>query len=190
MVDIRDGGTFALYVRDALGVATPTAAAIPPLTPAVARADLTVPPGFAADWDRWWVHSLGSGRTAGEAEHTPGRWPSGLPDRLRTAYADWQPVPGSPEARKARDGARTVFSQSLQELIADLKQELAREPVFTLELIFLPVEGQFWRRLDTHTVLVSVELLCSRNVIAPLESVIRDIEGPTPPPAVAPSPRS
>ncbi len=136
------------------------------------------------------MHSLGSGRTAGEAEHTPGRWPSGLPGRLRTAYADWQPVPGSPEARKARDGARTVFSQSLQELIADLKQELGREPVFTLELIFLPVEGQFWRRLNTHTVLVSVELLCSRNVIAPLESVIRDIEGATPPPAAAPSPRS
>ncbi len=172
-----DGGTFALYVRDALGITTPTATAIPPLTPPVPRADLTVPAGFAADWDRWWTHVLGSGRTAGGAEHGSARWPQGLPPRLRDTCADWRGNPAGSEARRARDTTRRAFGPLLHELIGELEEELGRPAAFTLELIELPVQGQFWRRLDRDTALVSTELLGSRNLIAPLESVLRELEG-------------
>ncbi|MGW4211160.1 hypothetical protein ACWEIJ_24430 [Lentzea sp. NPDC004789] len=59
--------------------------------------------------------------------------------------------------------------------MADLEQELGHRPIFELEVLQIPVEGQFWQRLRRDKVLASEELLASRNVIAPLESVIRDL---------------
>jgi len=176
VMTISGGDTFALYVRDALGIDTPTATSIPPLTPAVPRVDFDVPPSFGAEWDRWWVHTLGEGRLSGGIDDLPGRWPTGLPAGLRGAYSDWHD-PRTPEATSRRDDARTNLGDSLRELVSELKEELGHEPVFTLEMIQIPVKGQFWRRLNTDTVLVSEELLLSRNIIAPLETVIRELAG-------------
>ncbi|PWK79540.1 hypothetical protein C8D88_12467 [Lentzea atacamensis] len=166
VISSGDGGTFALFVRDALGISTPTADSVPRLTPPVPRmTDVEVPPGFAQAWDRWWLESDPSG---------PGREPFGLPDRLREAYLRWND-PWSPEARHARDEVSRTFSASLHELITELEQELGHRPIFTLEILQIPVEGQFWRRLGPAKVLISEELMRSRNVIAPLESVIREL---------------
>lgn len=161
-----DGGTFALFVRDALGISTPAADAIPPLSPPVPRLTGAVyPPEIIEDWDRWWRDCTSSGA---------GREPLGLPEELRPAYTRWRDDPRSPKAMARRDVARR-FSVSLHELITELERELGRTPIFTLDVLQVPVEGQFWRRLDREKVLVSEELMCSRNVIAPLESVIRDL---------------
>lgn len=163
---INSGGadTFVLYVRDALGIDTPTATAIPPLTPPVARIDAELPDGFAADWDRWWTGTL----------NRSGTRPAGLPEQLHAAHLHWS---SAADTAEGRDRTREAFSATLYDLINELKTELGHEPVFTLSLLELPVRGQFWRRIDGKTVLVSTELLRSRNIIAPLESVIRELAG-------------
>ncbi|MGW4214545.1 hypothetical protein ACWEIJ_41620, partial [Lentzea sp. NPDC004789] len=57
-----DGGTFPLFVREALGISTPTADAIPRLVPPVPRlTDLLYPPELVEDWDRWWRGCTSSG---------------------------------------------------------------------------------------------------------------------------------
>ncbi|MFD5823918.1 hypothetical protein [Lentzea sp. NPDC060358] len=159
-----DGGTFALFVRDALGISTPTADAIPRLVPPVPRMTIAGPPGLARDWDRWW---------GGDAAE-----PAGIPedqwDGLRRAYGRWADF-SSADSTERRDEVRREFSASVQELVADLEQELGHRPVFELEVLQVPVEGQFWRCLGRDKVLASEHLLASRNVLAPLESVIRDL---------------
>ncbi|WP_330275808.1 hypothetical protein OG205_09125 [Lentzea sp. NBC_00516] len=157
------GDTFTLYVRDALGISTPTADSIPPLTPPVPRLPgVTLPDTFGAAWDRWWAQSVSAG-----AEDVPGRWPVGLPQQLRPAYDEWV-------THKDYDG-RTNLSEVLQEIVAQLSGELGHVPVFDLEIVEVPVQGQFWRRLSTNSVMVSEELMASRNLIAPLESVLREL---------------
>ncbi|NKE62474.1 hypothetical protein FXN61_39365 [Lentzea sp. PSKA42] len=172
VVSSGPGDTFALYVRDALGISTPTADSIPPLTPPVPRVhDVELPETFGSAWDRWWAQSL----VTGGAEDVPGRWPVGLPEHLRDAYGQWQPDRSSPEVTWQRDDAMAAFSASLNEVVDQLTEELGHAPLFELDVIEIPVQGQFWRRLGKNTVLVSEELKASRNVIAPLESVIRDL---------------
>ncbi|WP_112225116.1 hypothetical protein [Lentzea atacamensis] len=172
MVSSGPGGTFALYVRDALGISTPTADSIPPLTPPVPRVrDVELPETFGPAWDRWWAQSL----VTGGAEHVPGRWPAGLPEDLRDAYGQWLTGQRSPEATLHRDEAMVSFSEALNEVVDQLTEELGHTPLFELDVIEIPVQGQFWRRLRKNTVLVSEELKASRNVIAPLESVIREL---------------
>lgn len=163
----NDSHTFALYVRDALGIDTPTAASIPPLHPPVPRSGLPVPHGFADAWDRWWEGSHGTPRL-------PDLWPPSLPEELWIAYSQWRD-PTGPEATRIRDQVRRTFGQSIHELVTDLERELGHRPVFCLELVQIPVEGQYWRRLTKDTVLVSDGLMSSRNLIAPLESVIREL---------------
>ncbi len=166
------GDTFALYVRDALGISTPTADAIPPLTPPVPRLPgVTLPGTFGPEWDRWWAQSL----VAGGAQHVPGRWPAGLPKELVEAHEQWEPDRRSPENTQQRNDARVAFSKLLNEVVEQLTEELGHPPLFELDVIEIPVEGQFWRRLGKSKVLVSEELKSSRNVIAPLESVIREL---------------
>lgn len=162
-----DSHTFALYVRDAFGIETPTAASIPPLRPAVPRSELTVPHGFADAWDRWWDRAHGTPRL-------PDVWPPSLPKELFAAYSQWND-PTSPESRRIRDHVRRTFGPSINELVTDLEQELGHRLVFSLHLVQIPVAGQFWRRLTKDTVLVSDDLMCSPNLIAPLESVLRDL---------------
>ena len=160
--------TFVLYVRDALGISTPTADAIPRLTPPVPRDhDSYVPETFGSAWDRWWTQSLTTGGG--------GRPPVGVPEHMRAAYTLWRPDPTSPEQTRLRDTARQDGYLLLREIVDQLTVELGHEPVFNLRMIEIPVEGQFWRRVDKHTVLVSDELKASRNVIAPLESVLREL---------------
>lgn len=172
VVSSGPGDTFALYVRDALGISTPTADAIPPLTPPVPRLHgVTVPETFGAEWDRWWRQSL----VTGGAQHVPGRWPAGLPEELVGAHEQWEPDRRSPENTQRRDDARAAFSDLLREVVDQLTEELGHPPVFELDIIEIPVAGQFWRRLTTSKVLVSEELKSSRNVLAPLESVLRDL---------------
>lgn len=174
VVSSGGGGTFALYVRDALAISTPAADSIPPLTPPVPRATgIEVPPGFAQEWDHWWRENLGAGRVAGGAEHVHARWPTGLPEQLRDAHAEW--AQSRREADSLRGDAMARFSELLNEVVGELEEELGRSPVFALDLIELPVEGEFWRRLGPGTVLISEQLKRSRNVIAPLESVLRDL---------------
>ncbi|MEU0884864.1 hypothetical protein ABZ345_40260 [Lentzea sp. NPDC005914] len=172
MVSSGPGDTFALYVRDALGVSTPTADAIPPLTPPVPRLhDVTLPETFGPEWDRWWAQSL----VTGGAQHVPGRWPAGLPEELVDAHEHWEPDRRSAELTLQRDDARAAFSEVLHEIVGQLTEELGHPPVFDLDVIEIPVDGQFWRRLGTNKVLVSEQLKSSRNVLAPLESVLRDL---------------
>ena len=83
--------------------------------------------------------------------------------------------PTSPEAMRQADEARAVVNEALREVVGDLTRELGHEPVFHLHLVQIVAEGQVWRRVDADTVEVSGELMRSRNLIAPLESVIRDI---------------
>jgi hypothetical protein len=166
VISSGDGGTFALFVRDALGISTPTADSIPRLTPPVPPlTGALTPPELVEDWDRWWRDCTSTGH---------GREPVGLPVELREAYTRWN-APTAAETTRRRHDLRTTFSNSIQELVAELEQELGRRPVFTLDVIQVPVEGQFWRRLARDKVLVSEELMLSRNVIAPLESVIREL---------------
>jgi len=161
-----DGGTFPLFVREALGISTPTADAIPRLVPPVPRLrDAPYPPELVEDWDRWWHGCTSTGSS---------REPVGLPEVLHEAYAEWGAFT-APDNTYRRDDVRRGFSDSVQELVADLEQELGHRPIFELEVLQIPVEGQFWQRLRRDKVLASEELLCSRNVIAPLESVIRDL---------------
>jgi hypothetical protein len=63
----------------------------------------------------------------------------------------------------------------LHELVTEPDQELGRRPIFKLDVIQIPVDGQFWLRLTRDRVLVSEELMLSRNLVAPLESVIREL---------------
>lgn len=166
IVQHGDGGTYALFVRDALGISTPTADAIPPLHPPVPKlADAVFPPEVVADWDRWWRESTASG---------PGREPLGLPAGLRAAYSRWRPDT-SPENRRRRDDVRQACGETIQEIVTGLEQELGHRPLFQLELLQAPLRGQFWLRLDRERVLASEELLLSRNLLAPLEAVIRDL---------------
>lgn len=166
-VSSGDGDTFALYVRDALGISTPTADAIPRLTPPVPRVhDVYLPHTFGAAWDRWWTQSF----TARGAQHVPSRWPVGLPGEVRAAYETWRPSTPDVSPR-----ARENLSQVLREVVAQHTGELGREPVFSLGLIAIPVEGLFWRRVGVDSVLLSEELMASPHLIAPLESVIRDL---------------
>ncbi|MGI5499430.1 hypothetical protein [Lentzea sp. CA-135723] len=160
--------TFVLYVRDALGVSTPTADSIPPLTPDVERLhDVYVPETFGSGWDRWWTESLITGGG--------GRPPVGVPEHLREAYRRWRPDHTSPEQTRSRDNARADMSDLLREIVEQLTTELGHAPVFSLKLVEIPVRGQFWRRVNTTTALVSDELRASRNLIAPLESVLREL---------------
>ncbi|MEV6235811.1 hypothetical protein [Lentzea sp. NPDC051838] len=156
-----DGGTFPLFVRDALGISTPTADSIPRLTPAVPPVTgVLVPPEFTPDWDRWWRDSTQNGW---------GREPIGITVGLREAYTRWSgPI-------RDRRAPATAFSTVLYEVVSELEQDLGHRPIFTLDVLQIPVEGQFWRRLSRDKVLVSEELMGSRNVLAPLESVIRDL---------------
>ncbi|HUQ59877.1 hypothetical protein [Lentzea sp.] len=166
MISSGDGGTFALFVRDALGISTPTADAIPRLVPPVPRLEGALyPPGLVEDWDRWWRDCTSSGA---------GREPVGLPVRLREAYRDWGAFT-APENTQRRDEVRRGFTDAVQEVVVDLEHERGHRPIFTLDVLQVPLEGQFWRRLSRGKVLVSEELMLSRNVIAPLESVIRDL---------------
>ncbi|HEX7308771.1 hypothetical protein [Lentzea sp.] len=161
-----DGPVFPLFVRDALGIRTPVADAIPRLVPRVPRmSDVVHPPELVEDWDRWWRGCTSAGSS---------RDPSGLPGVLHEACTQWRALT-APDDGFRRDDLRRGFSDALHELMADLEQELGRRPVFELEVLQIPVEGQFWRRLGHAKVLASDELLASRNVIAPLESVIRDL---------------
>jgi hypothetical protein len=169
-MSIGDGGTFPLFVRDALGISTPQADSVPRLTPPVTRLTGTgLSPietaGIEHGWDRWWLESTTTGG---------GREPLGIPVRLRQAYTRWRD-PAAPGNADGRDRLRRTFSAHLNELLAELEQELGRTPVFTLDIVQLPVAGQFWRRAARARVLASEELMDSRNVIAPLESVIRDL---------------
>ncbi|MFS8102760.1 hypothetical protein LFM09_37095 [Lentzea alba] len=166
------GDTFTLYVRDALGISTPTADAIPRLTPPVPRVDdPEATERVTRGWDRWWEQSLPSPGS----QHVRGRWPVGLPEHLHDAFLQWSGDPSSPETTRQRDEDRQQFSELLNEVIDQLTDELGHPPLFSLSMIEIPVEGQFWRRLSKDTVLVSENLKRSRNVIAPLESVIRDL---------------
>lgn len=81
----------------------------------------------------------------------------------------------SGDAPDSHDDTRTRFNDVLHEVVGDLKQELGREPVFALSLFQVPGEEQRWRRLKPDVVEVSEGLMRSRNVIAPLESVIREL---------------
>jgi hypothetical protein len=83
--------------------------------------------------------------------------------------------PISPEAMRQADEARAVVNEALREVVGDLTWELGHEPVFHLHLVQIAAEGQVWRRVDADTVEVSGELMRSPNLIAPLESVIREI---------------
>ena len=165
VVSIGDGGTFPLFVRDALGISTGESGSVPRLTPPVPRLTDVEVPGIEHGWDRWWAESASTGF---------GHEPLGIPVRLHEAYTRWR-NPLAPENTRRRDHLRSTFSDVLKELLADLEQELGRKPLFTLDISQLPVEGQFWRRLNRAKVLASEELMGSRNVIAPLESVIRDL---------------
>jgi hypothetical protein len=165
VISSGDGGTFPLFVRDALGISTPLADSIPRLTPPVPRLTGVEVPGLAQGWDRWWLASAPNG---------PGHEPVGIPDHLRAAYTRWSD-PRSLQSTFVRDEVRRTFSASLHEVITELEQELGHRLVFSLDVMQIPVEGQFWHRLQRDRVLVSEELLRSRNVIAPLESVIREI---------------
>lgn len=166
VISSGDGGTFALFVRDALGISTPTADSVPRLTPPVPRlSGALIPPEFIQDWDRWWHDCTTKGY---------GREPLGLPVELREAYTRWGDFT-SPENTRKRDDLRVVFCASVQEVVADLEQELGRRLIFKLDIAQIPVDGQFWRRLQHDKVLVSEELLGSRNLLAPLESVIREL---------------
>lgn len=165
VISSGDGGTFPLFVRDALGISTPTADSIPRLAPPVPRLTGVEVPGLAQGWDRWWLESTPTG---------PGHEPVGIPDHLRAACLRWSD-PRSLQSTFVRDEIRRTFSASLHEVIAELEQELGHRLVFSLDVMQIPVEGQFWRRLQRDRVLVSEELLRSHNVIAPLESVIREL---------------
>ncbi|MCX2950238.1 hypothetical protein [Lentzea sp. NEAU-D7] len=81
----------------------------------------------------------------------------------------------SGDAPNAHDDTRARFDDSLREVLADLEQELGRTPVFALSLVQIPGEDQRWKRLKPDVVEVSEGLLRSRNLIAPLESVIRQL---------------
>ncbi|MEV6235812.1 hypothetical protein [Lentzea sp. NPDC051838] len=162
VVSSGTGDTFTLYVRDALGVSTPTADSIPPLTPHVPRESTTTVDGD--EWDRWFAQSLMSTGS----QNIPDRWPSGVTEELRDAHAAWRPTPAMPEGRQA-------FSELLNEIVDGLTTELGHTPLFALTLIEIPVQGGFWRRLNRDIVLVSEQLKYSRAVLAPLESVIRDL---------------
>ncbi|SDG69374.1 hypothetical protein SAMN05216553_110277 [Lentzea fradiae] len=165
-ISCGDGGTYALFVRDALGISGPAADAIPPLTPPVPRRKAAVsPPELAQDWGRWWRECTASG---------PGREPLGLPEGLRAAYREWGAFT-SPESSRRRDDVRRGFDDTIREVVRDLEQELGRQPVFRLEVLQAPVQGQFWLRLGDAKVFASEELLLSRHLAAPLDAVIRGL---------------
>ncbi|MET9226082.1 hypothetical protein [Lentzea sp. NPDC003310] len=167
-VSSGSGDAFVLYVRDAMGVSTPTADSIPPLTPPVERLhDVYVPETFGSGWDRWWTESLTTGGG--------GRPPVGVPEHLREAYQRWRPDHTSPEQTRRRDAARRHSYELLTEIVDQLTTELGHPPRFSFTLVEIPVQGQFWRRVGTHTALVSDELRASRNLLAPLESVLREL---------------
>ena len=162
VISSGDGGTFALFVRDALGISTPTADSIPRLTPPVPRlSGELIPPEFTPDWDRWWRDCTETGF---------GREPLGISVSMREAYTRW-----NTGGLHRRRGPATAFSKAVHEVVTELEQELGRRPIFKLDVTQIPVEGQFWRRLSRDKVLVSEELMSSRNVLAPLESVIREL---------------
>lgn len=166
VISSGDGGTFALFVRDALGISTPAADSIPRLTPPVPpHTGALLPAEFPQDWDRWWKES---------SEIGYGREPLGLPEELREAYHRWDD-PLDTDNDRRRYELRTSFSAVLHQVVTELEQELGRRPIFKLDIVEIPVEGQFWRRLKRDRVLVSQQLMSSRNVLAPLESVIRDL---------------
>jgi hypothetical protein len=94
---------------------------------------------------------------------------------MRLAGDSTWTVTVSGETPNEHDDTRARFTAVLNEVVDDLTRELGREPVFALSLIQVTAAGPLWRRLNTGTVMVSEELMRSRNVIAPLESVIRDL---------------
>jgi hypothetical protein len=81
----------------------------------------------------------------------------------------------SGDAPHAHDDTRARFDDALREVLADLEQELGRTPVFSLSLFQVPGEDQRWKRLKPDIVEVSEGLMRSRNILAPLESVIREL---------------
>lgn len=81
----------------------------------------------------------------------------------------------SGDAPNAHDDTRARFDESLREVLTDLEQELGREPVFALSLFQVAGEGQHWKRLKPGLVEASEGLMRSRNVVAPLESAIREL---------------
>ncbi|MDX8055434.1 hypothetical protein SK571_39180 [Lentzea sp. BCCO 10_0798] len=81
----------------------------------------------------------------------------------------------SGDAPNAHDDTRARFDDALREVLADLEQELGRTPVFALSLFQIPGEDQYWKRLKPDVVEISEGLMRSRNVLAPLESVIREL---------------
>jgi hypothetical protein len=162
VISSGDGGTFPLFVREALGISTPTADSIPRLVPPVTPVTgVLVPPEFTPDWDRWWRDTTETGY---------GREPIGITVELREAYNRWRD-----RTNRRRGDRRTVFSNLVHEVVTEMEEELGHRPVFKLDVIEIPVEGQFWRRLARDMVLVSEELMASRNILAPLESVLRDL---------------
>ncbi|MDX3659480.1 hypothetical protein PV646_19425 [Streptomyces sp. ID05-26A] len=81
----------------------------------------------------------------------------------------------SGDAPNAHDDTRARFDDSLREVLTGLEQELGREPVFALSLFQIPGEDEHWKRLKPGVVEISEGLMRSRNVLAPLESVIREL---------------
>ncbi|SER06663.1 hypothetical protein SAMN05216188_107268 [Lentzea xinjiangensis] len=89
-------------------------------------------------------------------------------------YSTWS-VQITSDVRNAYDDTRARFDDALREVLVELRQELGHEPVFGLSLVQIPGDDPHWKQLKPDVVEVSEGLMRSRDVLAPLESVIRKL---------------
>ncbi|WP_147455197.1 hypothetical protein [Saccharothrix australiensis] len=168
---------FALYVRDALGITSPTADSIPPLEPAAPARSHPDPPGLAGHWDDWWTRITGARPAAGHEAPAPAGPPEALDDllpRLRRDHSRWAAGLRAEQARTGQPHTRDVIP--FHDLVDEVRRELGRDGLdFTLSIHEVPVAGPYWLRIGTDTVLASSDLLRSPDAVAPLRSVIRDL---------------
>src|SRR4051812_27256326 len=168
---------FALYVRDALNVTSPTAGQVPPLDPAVPVPDASASPEVEHQWGEWWASITGLRLAPGGSALTPVEPPIVLEDeirRLRPEYSKWAWDLRENETRSGRPHTREIIP--LQEVVESVKQELGRVYLdFALSIQEVPVKGRYWHRMATDTVMASSALLRSEEAITRLRPLIREL---------------
>ena len=168
---------FALYVRDALNITSPTANSVPPLDPAVTDREVSASPGVEIQWDEWWTSITGLRLAPGKNALVPIEPPTALEDeirRLRPDYSQWAADLRTKEAQAGQSHTRDIIP--FREVVNQVQQELERDDLdFTLSIQEIPVEGQYWHRVATDTVMASSALLRSETAVTKLQALIREL---------------
>jgi hypothetical protein len=168
---------FALYVRDALNITSPTAGEVPPLDPAVPVPNISAPPEVERQWGEWWARITGPRLAPGGNSLIPVEHPAALEDeiqRLRPEYSQWAWDLRQQETRSGQPHTRDIIP--VKEVVDAVQLELGQEYLgFALSIQEIPVKGRYWHRLARDTVMASSTLLRSEEAIPKLQTLIREL---------------